>query len=312
MSTPPFALEADSGLTVRDYTAGPVLGPSGARNGDLLGMAGRSSRRPALDGTCPTVSVPASATPRRSVDASPRACPRIVVLVLSLAAMVLTSVSARLVTSARAQGDVAPPPGAKRAVIVAGPGPQPDRPLPQTMPRPWPDAAEAKGMEVPAIFHPNATKERVKRARQRRRPLHLRRATATAGPAPYGSFQESTKNGLGLDPDDPKERTTEQRPLQGRRLAPGERPPGAQRRGHPVPPVLCLGQRLVGHVHPQPGRGRPAHRQLTPTASWPPAPASSGRSAGSPAPTSSTPSSRQRRHDGRRLPDPLSRGRRTR
>lgn len=60
------------------------------------------------------------------------------------------------------------------------------------------DAAEAKGMQVVRIFHPNATWARVV-AEANGADLFVYLGHGNGWPSPYGSFQEDTKNGLGLN-----------------------------------------------------------------------------------------------------------------
>ena len=128
---------------------------------------------------------------------------RILVLLLSLVAMVLSSSAFDPVSIARAQEQTPPP---RKAVIVAGPVDgltDRYRAYAETMAR----AAEAKGMEVTRIFHPDATKARVKE-HANGADLFIYVGHGNGWPSPFGPFQESSKNGLGLNPDDPKERST--------------------------------------------------------------------------------------------------------
>jgi flagellar hook assembly protein FlgD len=128
---------------------------------------------------------------------------RVVVLVLSLLATFAVTSALGLVSSARAQVQTPPP---KRAVIVAGPVhglTDRYRDYAEAMAR----AAEANGMEVTRIYHPNATKQRVI-AHANGADLFIYAGHGNGWPSPFGAFQESSKNGLGLDPDDPKERST--------------------------------------------------------------------------------------------------------
>ena len=123
---------------------------------------------------------------------------RIAVLLLSLCALLLTSSALNLVASARAQSP-------KRAVIVAGPVHSlTDRYLAYA--RAMADAAEAQGMEVTRIFHPDATPERVKR-HANGADLFIYVGHGNGWPSAYGSLDESTKNGLGLDASDPELRS---------------------------------------------------------------------------------------------------------
>jgi len=61
------------------------------------------------------------------------------------------------------------------------------------------DAAEAQGMEVKRLFHPNATKARVKNHAQGAN-LFIYVGHGNGWPSPFPPFQERTKNGLGLNP----------------------------------------------------------------------------------------------------------------
>jgi flagellar hook assembly protein FlgD len=141
--------------------------------------------------------------PRGASTTRSQAAVRVVVLVLSLLLIFVSASALGLVSSARAQVQTPPP---KRAVIVAGPVHSLTdryRDYAEAMAR----AAEAKGMEVTRVFHPNATKERVV-AHANGADLFIYVGHGNGWPSPYGTFQESSKNGLGLNPDDPKERTT--------------------------------------------------------------------------------------------------------
>ena len=178
---------------------------------------------------------------------------RVGVLLLTLGMMLLTSSVLNLAASARAQSP-------KRAVIVSGPVHSlTDRYLDYA--RAMADAAEAQGMEVIRIFHPNATVERVKNHASGA-DLFIYVGHGNGWPSAYGSLDESTKNGLGLDVGRPREAQHVGRGVQGRRLAAREHRVRAQCGGHPLAPLVCLRQRFVRHGHPHPrGRGR-AHRQL--------------------------------------------------
>jgi len=60
-------------------------------------------------------------------------------------------------------------------------------------------AAEAQGMDVRRVFHPNATWERVL-ANVQGANLVVYMGHGNGWPSPYGPFQEKTKNGFGLNP----------------------------------------------------------------------------------------------------------------
>ena len=116
----------------------------------------------------------------------------------SLCALLLTSSALNLVASTRAQSP-------KRAVIVSGPVHSlTDRYLAYA--RAMADAAEAQGMEVTRIFHPDATPERVK-SHANGADLFIYVGHGNGWPSAYGPLDERTKNGLGLDADDPAQRS---------------------------------------------------------------------------------------------------------
>ncbi len=124
---------------------------------------------------------------------------RVAVLLLSLFALLLTSSALNLVASTRAQSP-------KRAVIVSGPVHSlTDRYLGYA--RAMANAAEAQGMEVTRIFHPDATVERVKNHASGA-DLFIYVGHGNGWPSAYGSLDERTKNGLGLDVSDPAQRSS--------------------------------------------------------------------------------------------------------
>ena len=93
---------------------------------------------------------------------------------------------------------------AKRAVIVSGPVHSLTvryRGYAKAMA----DAAEAQGMDVKRVFHPNAPKSRVKKLANGA-DLLIYVGHGNGWPSNFGPFQEDTKNGLGLDPEDPDKR----------------------------------------------------------------------------------------------------------
>jgi hypothetical protein len=96
-------------------------------------------------------------------------------------------------------------PGPKRAVIVAGPVHSATARY-RGYADAIADAAEAQGMEVSRIFHPNAPASRVKRLANGA-DLFVYAGHGNGWPSPYPPFQEATKNGLGLDAADPKKRS---------------------------------------------------------------------------------------------------------
>jgi len=123
---------------------------------------------------------------------------RLLAVVLSVIALVLTSSALNWVTEASAASP-------KRAVIVAGPVHSRTaeyKAYAQAIAR----AAEAQGMEVVRIFHPYAPKSRVK-AHAQGADLLVYVGHGNGWPSPYGPFQEDTKNGLGLDVQDAENRS---------------------------------------------------------------------------------------------------------
>jgi flagellar hook assembly protein FlgD len=128
---------------------------------------------------------------------------RLVVLLLAVLALFASTSALGLVSQARAQVQTPPP---KKAVIVAGPVHSLTaryRAYAEDMAK----AAEARGFEVVRIYHPDATKARVIE-HANGADLFIYVGHGNGWPSGFGSFQEESKNGLGLDPDDPKERST--------------------------------------------------------------------------------------------------------
>lgn len=124
---------------------------------------------------------------------------RLLAIVLSVIALILTSSALNWVTEARAAD------GPRRAVVVAGPVHSlTDRykgycsAIAQ--------AAEAQGMEVVRIFHPWAPASKV-RTRAQGADLFVYCGHGNGWPSPYGPYQEDTKNGLGLDVADKTRRS---------------------------------------------------------------------------------------------------------
>ena len=179
-----------------------VLGPSGHRGDDLQGMASAGGRADAWQ----HMRAPdrtASEPHRPRLVGRRRDAIRLAAALLAVLALVLTSSALNWVTDARAADDG---PGPKKAVIVSGPVHSlTDRY--KGYAQAIADAAEAQGMDVKRIFHPNATKARVK-SHANGADLFVYVGHGNGWPSPYGSFQERTKNGLGLNPDDPAKRTT--------------------------------------------------------------------------------------------------------
>ncbi len=118
---------------------------------------------------------------------------RVALLLAALVAMLLTSSAFGLAGRVQAQTP-------KRAVIVSGPVHSlTDRYLGYA--RAMANAAEARGMAVTRIFHPKATAERVKR-HANGADLFVYVGHGNGWPSAYGSLDERTKNGLGLDVSD--------------------------------------------------------------------------------------------------------------
>ncbi len=184
-------------------TTRPLLGPSGRRGGDLFGMAlGRAHVEPWQH--MPAQHHTAAQPTRSHGSTHRREALRVVAIVIAIIALVLTSSALNLVTEARAADEN--PPGPKKAVIVSGPVHSLTQRY-KDYARAIADAAEAQGMDVKRIFHPNATKARVKE-HANGADLFVYVGHGNGWPSPYPPFQEATKNGLGLNPDDPDLRTT--------------------------------------------------------------------------------------------------------
>ena len=122
------------------------------------------------------------------------------------------------------------------------------------------DAAEQQGMEVVRIFHPNATKERVKRHANGAH-LFIYAGHGNGWPSAFGPFQERTKNGIGINPTK-GDRTTSNVKYYGADWLRANIELAPDAVVILVAPLLRVRQRVVGHAHPDPvGRG-PARRQL--------------------------------------------------
>ena len=136
---------------------------------------------------------------RHPVRPSGRGLLRLILVIASMVGLLLTSSALSLVTRTQAAE------GLKKAVVVVGPThSMTARNLEYG--RAMADAAEAQGMEVVRIFHPNATPSRVKRYANGAN-LFIYVGHGNGWPSPYPPFQERTKNGLGLNPTS-GERTT--------------------------------------------------------------------------------------------------------
>lgn len=126
---------------------------------------------------------------------------RTVIIVASLIATLLVSTAANLTAVARAS-ETAP----LRAVVVIGPMGE-WQSLVNERGRAVADAAEAQGMEVTRIFHPNALWSDVVDAANGAN-LFIYLGHGNGWPSPYAPFQEDTKNGLGLNYPDPDRRSS--------------------------------------------------------------------------------------------------------
>ena len=134
----------------------------------------------------------------RAAGARRRDVVRVLAALLAVIALVLTSSALNWVTEASAAD--AP----KKAVVVAGPVHSSTAKY-KGYAKAIADAAEAQGMEVIRIFHPYAPKSRVKKHAQGAH-LFVYVGHGNGWPSAYGPFQEDTKNGLGLDPEDETKR----------------------------------------------------------------------------------------------------------
>ncbi len=177
-----------------------TVGPSGRSDGDLLGMAqARAVAQP-----WPYMAAhhrPAAQPSRSHGTARRRDALRLLAVVLSVVALILTSSALNWVTEASAADDPAPP---KKAVVVSGPVHSYTAKY-KGYAKAIANAAEAQGMAVTRIFHPYAPASRVKQAAQGA-DLFVYVGHGNGWPSAYGPFQEDTKNGLGLDAADPAKR----------------------------------------------------------------------------------------------------------
>ncbi|MFO1539845.1 MAG: FlgD immunoglobulin-like domain containing protein [Chloroflexota bacterium] len=101
-------------------------------------------------------------------------------------------------TVAQQEARVAASISTKKAVVVVGPVGSATRTYIRRG-EAIPAAAEAKGMAVVRLYHPQATWERVV-AEANGADLFVYLGHGNGWPSPYGPFQEDTKNGLGLTP----------------------------------------------------------------------------------------------------------------
>lgn len=139
-----------------------------------------------------------TSSPARPARALRRDIIRTLAVILAIVALLLTSSALNLVDGATAAGP-------KKAVVVAGPvHSQTEKFLGYASD--IAAAAEAQGMEVIRIFHPNAPAVRVKNLAQGA-DLFVYVGHGNGWPSAFGEFQEETKNGLGLDAADPESRS---------------------------------------------------------------------------------------------------------
>lgn len=127
-----------------------------------------------------------------------RVAGRTIVLIVALVAALLFSTLANLTPTARA-GQVSSEP--LKAVVVVGPFSELTSDALADA-EAIADAAEAQGMEVTRIFHPEATWSRVVDAANGAN-LFVYLGHGNGWPSPYPPFQEDTKDGLGLNYPDP-------------------------------------------------------------------------------------------------------------
>ena len=178
----------------------PVLGPSLQRPGDVRGVA--TGVAPAEPWThMAEHHRPRTSAAGRRDRLRRRDMLRALAVILSLIALLLTSSAMNWVTPARAS-EASP----KRAVIVSGPVHSLTTRY-KGYAKAMADAAEAQGMVVTRIFHPNATAARV-RQHANGADLFVYVGHGNGWPSGFGPFQEATKNGLGLNPANPDQRTT--------------------------------------------------------------------------------------------------------
>jgi len=178
------------------------LGPSGRMGHDLYGMACANVRAQPL-AYMPVHHHTAAAPHRVRLTGRSRDVLRLAAALLAVLALILTSSALNWVTEAHAAGAE---PGPKKAVIVSGPVHSVTERY-KAYAQAIADAAEAQGMDVKRILYPNATKARVKK-HANGADLFVYVGHGNGWPSPFPPFQERTKNGLGLNPDDPAKRTT--------------------------------------------------------------------------------------------------------
>ncbi len=119
--------------------------------------------------------------------------------------------------------------------------------------------ARSHGANVVEVYSPRATWAKVKAAAKGAN-IFIYLGHGNGHPSPYGAFYADRKDGLGLNKASGQ---GQQQPQVLRRVLRQDGPrPGPQRRRHPEPPVLRLGQLGVGSCQPDQGRRQAASRQL--------------------------------------------------
>lgn len=126
---------------------------------------------------------------------------RAIAIIGTLIALLLTSSALGMVSKVHAADEVP-----KRAVIVSGPVHSLTWRF-RGYAKAMADAATALGMDVTRLLYPKATPRSVKRAANGA-DLFVYVGHGNGWPSPFPPFQEDTKDGLGLSPQDPDKRTT--------------------------------------------------------------------------------------------------------
>lgn len=181
---------------------GDATGPSGKGRADHLRMA-RAAVPIEAGAHMPAPHRSASQPARPQSNARRRDALRVLLVLLTMAGLLLTSSALNVVGRVRAADDVPAPP---KAVIVSGPVhslTQRYKAYALEIAR----AAEQQGWEVVRLFHPTATPARVKKHANGAK-LFVYVGHGNGWPSAFGPFQESTKNGLGLNPAKVSLRTT--------------------------------------------------------------------------------------------------------
>ncbi len=124
-----------------------------------------------------------------------QAAARTLALVAALICVLVVSTAGKLTATARgAEQEPAAPP---KALVIVGPSSGSTSEF-LAEGELFADQAEAAGMQVTRIFHPNATWMKVKAAAQGAN-LVVYFGHGNGWPSPYAPFQEDTKNGFGLN-----------------------------------------------------------------------------------------------------------------